>query len=411
MPSRDPKHINLRERKIFVFRQALDHAVENHRVRVSKGDSGDKTKKLKQLRDSIMSIPVNSETVEDNATRLDEALLNLVESAKHSINASSLDVSAQQTLCSELEGYAKSVSCSKCSKQVDKAPCNGGSGDYSLVDSSGYCLEIVKKPFHQLAHLTNEFYQSHVAEPNLLKSVTECEVVLDTVKYSKLPHNLPVTYRVSGKTKYEDEDGSYRSVVSLLIQTEEVDWSSILVSSHILIHELVVHAYQGLETEEPTMSRRLAAPEEAFSEGWMELVAHSLGRQWLAKTELAGSEEHADNLHNAKSNPDSSRMDLKTNRCLLGKQTAKKFRDLILPLLSDSSKVDFLALSARLNLVRITPTLRTEFVYALSDIITLIDINDLPLEKRQMFFHATKNILNERIQPSTYINTVCELAG
>lgn len=86
---------------------------------------------------------------------------------------------------------------------------------------------------------------------------------------------------ISGSCRYDDNEAprSYRSLVALEIKDDSFDWRALCGVPYVLMHEILCHAFQGLNGVE----RALADHQCAWSEGWMDYIALLCTETWLAK--------------------------------------------------------------------------------------------------------------------------------
>jgi hypothetical protein len=80
----------------------------------------------------------------------------------------------------------------------------------------------------------------------------------------------------TGTCRIADDDGPI-SIVGLGIKDDAFCWTTVCQLPYVLMHELLVHAFQGLKGS----GRSPVDPTCAWSEGWMDGLAFRLMEQWL----------------------------------------------------------------------------------------------------------------------------------
>jgi hypothetical protein len=192
----------------------------------------------------------------------------------------------------ELKRRVEGISCQRCSGSSGKVCC-GAPDDDETVASGGECLAPIRALFEFARDSAVHYYRKFGTQ---IPEVGLPEVVLSTDYVRRKPHDVPVEFFVGGSTGYCDADGRPMSEVRLILWVEEFDWNTFLAALYVLFHECVSHAFQGitqtcgkgwltapscaLDTQcvgvATAAGREATGRDDAFSEGWMDHVAHEL---------------------------------------------------------------------------------------------------------------------------------------
>jgi hypothetical protein len=103
--------------------------------------------------------------------------------------------------------------------------------------------------------------------------VNSTVTTFSAIHTNQKPHAFDCRYAMSGKTRY----ATVPRTVCLLVHLAGFDWDANLAVPYVLLHECLVHAYQGDCTGGAEPPSRYSG----FSEGWMDLIALMAFRQVL----------------------------------------------------------------------------------------------------------------------------------
>lgn len=165
------------------------------------------------------------------------------------------------------------ISCTDCCAAVRGAAVCAPGQENDLLITVGECLA----PFRVLFDYAHAMGRVYYGEKHHLT------LSFATHTSSSFPHQLASDIAANGNTEYDDSSGIMHSTVNLVFQHEAFDWPTYLSTLYILSHEVVVHAFQGVDSLYPRVP---ADGTDVFSEGWMDWISIELLRRSLGSAQL-----------------------------------------------------------------------------------------------------------------------------
>lgn len=152
-------------------------------------------------------------------------------------------------------------------------PCRGEApfSDDAKVADGGQCLGDLRALLAWARRAALDRYGPAAAAAGL--GPDRLPATLLSTAHSPDPvHRLSNPSQVVGLTSFTtDPQGRPASVIKLVFQIEAMDWESFLAIPYVMLHECLVHAFQGARATEG-----LRVPAEAacpFTEGWLDRLA------------------------------------------------------------------------------------------------------------------------------------------
>lgn len=179
---------------------------------------------------------------------------------------------------SKLSGRLNQYSCSKCKEakneigQYDPArACQADRPTYKNVKDGGRCIQPVKTLLANLVKWVESLWQA-------LPPGSYPILFATTSQSFEASPAIMRDFGLSGFARSLGDAGSYSTKVGLVVRDDVFDWDQFNLLPYILLHEILCHAFQSLDNPQ---LRENAAPEDPWSEGWMDSLAHALALEWL----------------------------------------------------------------------------------------------------------------------------------
>jgi hypothetical protein len=236
-------------------------------VRARVGRSDDESRLLKQIRsDADLFASLKQCTLEENFS----ALRAKIESQKNLFQEAISDGLSESltALCEALGDY----SCGRCSVNMW---CSHDAKTFENVNNGGKCIEPLKDLVNDLTSWIESLWRQCPdggSPPQIIFSTTD----------RAFEQSGPITrrYHVGGYALSIGRRGTYKTKVGLEIVHDKFEWDQFNYLTYILLHEILCHAFQSLDN--PPL-RENADPNDIWSEGWMDALAHVLALEWLAE--------------------------------------------------------------------------------------------------------------------------------
>jgi hypothetical protein len=284
------EHLNLPELTSFAARYHLAS-----QIRSGIGQSQDETLVIERITSTANNLSLNRSCgLSGNFM----ALRSDVEQqcATHGAHISEELAASLKSLCEVLDKHL----CQECG--FADQPCLHHEKTFEKVSTGGKCIEPLKQLFLDLTDWVDSLWQQ------LPQAASRPEIVFATTTGRTFGDSRPIIqkFAVSGYALSLGEPGKYSTKVGLEIREKAFGWEQYNLLPYVLLHEILCHAFQSLDN--PPL-RENADEDDAWSEGWMDSLAHSLALEWLkdhrgtplktpAEKEFARSQ--TTQLHNAR---------------------------------------------------------------------------------------------------------------
>jgi hypothetical protein len=267
-----PEHLPLSSRKALSGRLRIFDATTPIEERA---DLGGWAHAFKSYRSALASSVVELSGESGDGSPLDEFLHGFAQRAIQHAESPLVDESTKI----ELREIAKLVSTRL--QEINCRTCSGTDSicrGHTLIDDpivvrGGACLYPFNQQFELIKQEVLRLYQRHCSAPGVLQTT---QVYLSTARYEG--EGLGSCKRASAACHYKDDTNGRISEIRLHIDPDLLDVPSFLAVPYLFCHELVCHAWQGIQTKSAASRNKISSTrmDDYFAEGWMDAVAYHI---------------------------------------------------------------------------------------------------------------------------------------
>ena len=270
---------------------------------------------------------------------------------------------------SQLGSDLLKINCGTCSG--GRGPCDGKDRerDQENIRLGGSCitpLKLLKEFVEGRTHALYAEYADLLSPPHIDLQTASVDSHFDKDIFNE--------FWISGRCEVSDENAA-DSIVTLTLKHGSFEWATMCHAYYTLAHELVCHAYQGLNGE----GRKNVNEKCCWSEGWMDVIAYSLAIEWLTATPAPSGmppflqhnkkkiQDHCSALHKRRYEPTASMNVTDTGR----RESARETYDVLEQIWKRSDPTRALRFSLKLNSLALDQKTRARILNLISTALEL----------------------------------------
>ena len=173
-----------------------------------------------------------------------------------------------QNVLVTLQARRNSRSCALCSDRPADLPVCAELFELRSTENPQICIDEVASLLFTMKDRSRAVYLRHTPRADEISVKFSLQRVEAGVQQGYIPD-----FHIDGST---DVNGDF-SVIEIVLEDGALNLETLRQVSYVCAHELVCHAYQGIDSQE----RKNANATCSWSEGWMDAIAWRLLERWL----------------------------------------------------------------------------------------------------------------------------------